>query len=116
VKAVRNARLDLVLGALADPERREVVEILRERPRASGDLARQMGVSAPTMSRHLRVLRETGLVAEDHGGGLDARVRIYRLTPEPLDGLKSWLAETERLWSRQLLSFKAHLEKSKPRR
>ena len=67
------------------------------------------------MSRHLRTLRTSGLVAEEHGG-LDARVRVYRLTPEPIEELKAWLEETEQLWSRQLLSFKAHIEKSKRRR
>jgi DNA-binding transcriptional ArsR family regulator len=62
------------------------------------------------MSRHLRTLRQSGLVAEDHDG-FDARVRIYRLRPEPMADLKQWLEETERLWSEQLLAFKAHLER-----
>jgi DNA-binding MarR family transcriptional regulator len=91
-----------------------VVDLLREGARPAGELAKLSGVSAPAMSRHLRVLRETGLVAEEHNG-LDARVRIYRLTPEPMKQLKQWLEETERLWSAQLLSFKAHLEKKKPK-
>jgi DNA-binding transcriptional ArsR family regulator len=108
-----SASLDRTLSALADPQRREVIEVLREKPRPAGELARLAGISAPAMSRHLRTLRTSGLVAEEHGG-LDARVRVYRLTPEPMDALKAWLAETEQLWSRQLLSFKAHIEK--PRR
>ena len=111
----RKAQLDSTFAALADPERRAVIEILRQQPRAAGELARQVGLSAPAMSRHLKVLRENGLVAEDHGG-LDARVRVYRLTPAPLESLKTWLADTERLWSQQLLSFKAHIERSKARR
>jgi len=104
--------LDRTLTALADPQRRVVVELLRERPRAAGELARLAGLSAPAMSRHLRTLRESGLVSETHAG-LDARVRVYQLTPGPMEHLKSWLEETERLWSRQLLSFKTHIEKTK---
>jgi len=112
--ALQERAIDRTLAALADPQRRQVIEILRERARPAGEIARIAGVSAPAMSRHLRTLRASGLVAEDHDG-LDARVRVYRLTPEPMDDLKDWLAETEKLWSRQLLAFKAHIEK-KPRR
>ena len=107
--------LDTTLAALADPQRREVVELLRERPRAAGELARLSGVSPPTMSRHLRTLRESGLVSETHTG-FDARVRVYQLTPAPMEQLKSWLEETERHWSRQLMAFKTHLEKTKRRK
>jgi DNA-binding transcriptional ArsR family regulator len=103
-------RLDSTLAALADPNRRRVIELLRERPRASGDLARAAGLSAPAMSRHLRTLRQCGLVAEDHDG-FDARVRIYHLRPEPMADLKQWLEETERLWGEQLLAFKVHIER-----
>ena len=67
------------------------------------------------MSRHLRTLRESGLVAESHEG-LDARVRVYQLTPAPMEQLKNWLEETERLWSRQLISFKTHIERNKRRK
>jgi DNA-binding transcriptional ArsR family regulator len=112
--AAHESAIDRTLAALADPQRRQVIEILRERSRPAGEIARVAGVSPPAMSRHLRTLRASGLVAEDHDG-LDARVRVYRLTPEPMDALKDWLAETDRLWSRQLLAFKAHIEK-KPRR
>jgi DNA-binding transcriptional ArsR family regulator len=111
---VQESAIDRTLSALADPQRRQVIEILRERSRPAGEIARIAGVSAPAMSRHLRTLRACGLVAEDHDG-LDARVRVYRLTPKPMEDLKDWLSETEKLWSRQLLAFKAHLEK-KPRR
>lgn len=113
--SARRAALDSTLSALADPQRREVVDILRERPRPAGELARLAGISAPAMSRHLKTLRKSGLVAEEHDG-LDARVRVYRLTPEPMNNLKAWLEETEKLWSKQLLAFKAHIEKKKPRR
>jgi DNA-binding transcriptional ArsR family regulator len=105
------AAIDRTLAALADPSRRRVIELLRERPRASGELAQAAGLTPPAMSRHLRTLRQCGLVGEDHDG-FDARVRIYHLRPGPMTDLKRWLEETERLWSEQLLAFKAHLERA----
>lgn len=109
--SARAARLDRTLAALADPHRRRVIDLLRERPLRAGELAARAKLSPPAMSRHLRTLRQSGLVEEDHDG-LDARVRIYRLRPEPMADLKAWLEETERLWSEQLAGFKAHLERS----
>lgn len=105
-------RLDATLAALADPMRRRVVDLLSQRPRAAGELADAVALSPPAMSRHLRTLRRSGLVEERHDG-LDARVRVYSLRPEPMSELKKWLEETEALWSRQLLAFKAHVEKSR---
>jgi len=101
--------IDRTLAALADPARRQVVELLRERPHRAGELATATGLSAPAMSRHLRALRTSGLVEESHPQ-FDARVRIYRLRPEPMTQLKTWLDETEQLWTQQLAAFKAHLE------
>jgi DNA-binding transcriptional ArsR family regulator len=102
--------IDQTLTALADPTRRWVVEQLRRGPRRAGALAAAGGLSAPALSRHLRVLRRVGLV---EGGGVehDARVRLYRLRPEPLSRLKAWLDEVEGLWSEQLEAFKAHAER-----
>jgi DNA-binding transcriptional ArsR family regulator len=102
--------IDQTLTALADPTRRWVVEQLRRGPRRAGALAAAGGLSAPALSRHLRVLRRVGLV---EGGGVehDARVRVYRLRPEPLSRLKAWLDEVEGLWSDQLQAFKAHAER-----
>lgn len=102
--------LDQTLAALADPVRRRTVDLLAQRPRAAGELARELDVSAPAMSRHLRTLRASGLVEESHPE-FDARVRIYALRPEPMVHLLRWLEESERLWSAQLLAFKAHIEK-----
>jgi DNA-binding transcriptional ArsR family regulator len=102
--------LDRTLAALADPYRRRVVDLLRERPRRAGELAEAMQIAFPLMSRHLKTLRESGLVEEDRDE-FDSRVRIYRLRPGPMGDLKVWLEETEALWSRQLLSLKAHLQK-----
>jgi DNA-binding transcriptional ArsR family regulator len=100
--------LDRTLAALADPTRRRVVELLRERPHRAGELAAAFGASAPAMSRHLRVLRTRGLVDEERGDG-DARVRVYRLRREPFDALSRWLGEIEAFWSEQLESFGAHV-------
>jgi len=108
--AVRAAQIDRTLAALADPHRRRVVDLLSHGPRSSGDLARELDLSPPAMSRHLRTLRQSGLVEESHPE-FDARVRIYALRPEPMANLMRWLAEAERLWSEQLLAFKAHLER-----
>ncbi len=103
-------RLDETLAALADPHRRQVVELLRERPRRSGELAEATGLTAPAMSRHLRTLRLSGLV-EETSPAFDARVRVYQLRPEPMVHLLRWLEETERMWSAQLAAFKAHVER-----
>ena len=103
------AKLDATLAALADPHRRAAVDLLARGPRPAGELARALGLTAPTMSRHLRALRESGLVEESHPE-FDARVRIYALRPEPMVHLLRWLEESERLWSEQLAAFKAHVE------
>lgn len=102
--------LDRTLAALADPARRRAVDLLAERPRAAGELARALEMSPPTMSRHLKALREAGLVRESHPE-FDARVRIYELRAEPMANLKRWLEASERLWTAQLLAFKAHIER-----
>jgi len=106
----RAEALDRTLAALADPHRRRVVDLLSHGPRAAGDLARELDLSPPAMSRHLKTLRRSGLVEESHPE-FDARVRIYALRPEPMADLLRWLAEAERLWSEQLAAFKAHLER-----
>ena len=103
--------LDSTLAALADPTRRQVVDLLRERPHRAGELAAGCATSAPAMSRHLRVLRASGLVeveAEqlDH----DARLRVYRLRPEPFITLQAWLDQVQSFWNEQLIAFKAYAE------
>jgi DNA-binding transcriptional ArsR family regulator len=109
---VSTSSLDRALAALADPHRRRVIDLLRERPHRAGELAQATRLSFPAMSRHLRTLRESALVEEDRDE-FDSRVRIYRLRPEALTALKSWLAETDALWARQLAGFKEHLQKSR---
>jgi DNA-binding transcriptional ArsR family regulator len=111
---VSRPNLDRTLAALADPQRRRVVDLLRERPRRAGELAQAAETSFPAMSRHLRTLRESGLVEEDRDA-LDARVRIYRLRSEPMQELKAWLEQTEAMWADQLTAFKAHVGKGDSR-
>jgi DNA-binding transcriptional ArsR family regulator len=103
--------VDTTLAALADPVRRRAVELLAERPRRAGELATSIGVSAPVMSRHLRVLRDAALVDEEHPP-FDARVRIYSLRVAGMDELKRWLADAEAGWTLQLGALKDHLESS----
>jgi DNA-binding transcriptional ArsR family regulator len=105
-------KLDRTFLALADPTRRGVIELLRKKPRRAGELAEALAMSAPAMSRHLRMLRATGLVEEDSVEE-DARVRVYRLRPEPFAALRSWLDEVEAFWDDQLGSFKAHVDKKR---
>jgi DNA-binding transcriptional ArsR family regulator len=105
-----SAALDRMLGALADPTRRRAVELLGERPRSAGELARALGLAPPAMSRHLRTLKEGGLVEDAHPA-FDARVRIYQLKDGATAELKQWLAATEALWAHQLANFKRHVER-----
>jgi DNA-binding transcriptional ArsR family regulator len=111
----RHTTIDRTLAALADPTRRRVVDLLRKKPHRAGELAAAFDMTPPAMSRHLRVLRKTGLVEEDEVEG-DARVRLYRLRPEPFSGLRRWLDEVESFWGDQLASFKAHAEARGKRR
>jgi DNA-binding transcriptional ArsR family regulator len=112
MRQVNTEGLDRTLAALADPYRRRVVDLLSERPHRAGELAAATQIAFPLMSRHLKTLREVGLVEEDRDE-LDSRVRIYRLRPEPMADLKAWLQQAEALWGRQLAAFKAHLQKSR---
>jgi DNA-binding transcriptional ArsR family regulator len=102
--------LDQTLFALADPSRRGVIDLLRKKPRKASDLADALGLTRPAMSRHLRVLRKSGLVSEE-GHDDDARLRIYRLEREPFDDLEGWLEEVRAFWKDQLEAFKAYAEK-----
>ena len=98
-----------LLQALADPVRLSVVEALSTGPRRAGDLAQAAGVTAATMSKHLRVLLEAGLVADERGQE-DARVRVFRLRPESVVGLQAWLDQLQAEWNDHLRSFKRHVE------
>jgi DNA-binding transcriptional ArsR family regulator len=102
--------LDSTFSALADPTRRRVVELLRERPRRAGELAATTDMSPPAMSRHLRVLRSSGLIEAELVDD-DARLRVYRLRPERFVALQAWLDQVQAFWGEQLGAFKAHAER-----
>ena len=108
--------LDATFGALADPTRRGVIDLLRREPRRASDLADALGASRPAMSRHLRVLRKCGLVETDAISDDDARERVYRLKPERFGELREWLDEVEAFWTDQLAAFAAHVRKKRDRR
>ena len=101
--------LDRTLAALADPARRRVVELLRERPRRAGELAGALSMSPSLMSRHLKVLRDSDVV-EEASPEFDARVRIYSLRSGATASLRSWLDDVEQAWAEQLAALKAHVE------
>ena len=86
------------LAALADDTRRQIVALLAGGERAAGELAEQFPVSRPAISRHLRVLREAGLVQVRTQG----QRRVYTLDPRPLAELDAWLAPYRRLWAQRL--------------
>ena len=105
-----STNLTPVLDALSDPTRRLVIEELGRSPRRAGELAASAAVSPPSMSRHLRVLLDAGLVTDERPSS-DARTRVFRLRPESVAGLRAWLDQLQAAWDEQLLSFKRHVEK-----
>ena len=101
--------LDAWLPALADPTRRRIVELLGESPLTASEIHRAFPIAAPAVSRHLRVLREAGMVVERGVPG-DKRVRLYALAPEPVAELTRWLEQLSRAWQGQLDAFKDYVE------
>lgn len=97
----RSVSVDQTLAALADPTRRQVVEMLGRRPCRPTDMARQIGVTPAALSRHLRVLRRAELVTDARDPD-DSRVRIYALRRERLRSLETWLSA---FWATQLDAF-----------
>ncbi len=108
--SARAKRIDDAFAALADPARRRAVELLAQQPRRAGELASALRVSASAMSKHLRILRDGGLVSETHPPH-DTRVRIYSLRSAPMTDLRAWLDTAERGWTEQLAAFAHHLER-----
>ncbi len=91
---------------LAEPTRRRILDLLRERPRVVGELTEQLGLTQPGTSKQLRVLREAGLVRVRQ----DAQRRWYELRPEPLAEVDAWLAPYRRLWEERLDALERHLD------
>lgn len=96
-----SATLDQAFAALADPTRRAVIKAVLRQPMRAGELAGRVNMSAPALSRHLRVLRKSRLIVET-GIEDDARVRLYSINPEAFAPLRKWLDDAEVLWSEQL--------------
>jgi len=101
--------MDAVLQALADPSRRVVLGILRDHEATAGELADALPIARPGVSRHLRVLREAGLVDVRQ----DAQRRIYRLRPEALIDLDEWLEEYRDLWVQRLDALHTEIARGK---
>jgi DNA-binding transcriptional ArsR family regulator len=91
---------------LAEAHRRSILDLLRDSERSVGELVDVLGVSQPAVSKHLRVLREAGLVTARS----DAQRRLYRLRPEPLREIDEWLAPYRRFWSASLDALERHLD------
>jgi DNA-binding transcriptional ArsR family regulator len=104
--------MDAVLQALADPSRRTVLEILRSHPATAGELAEALPIARPGVSRHLRVLREVGLVDVRQ----DAQRRIYTLRPEVLVEVDEWLEPYRALWRNRLDALHTEIARGKKAR
>ena len=104
--------MDAVLHALSDPSRRTVLEALKDGPVSAGELATMLPLARPGVSRHLRVLREAGLVDVRH----QAQFRLYSLKPEPLAELDTWLAPYRALWEQRLDALHTEVRRGKRER
>ena len=105
--------MDAVLHALADESRRTMLDVLRDHPATVTELAELLPIARPGVSRHLRVLREAGLVEVEQ----EAQWRIYRLRPEPIAEVDAWLADYRALWQQRLDALHTEIARGKnPRR
>jgi DNA-binding transcriptional ArsR family regulator len=92
---------------LGEPRRLQILDLLRDGERPVGELVDRLGVSQPAVSKHLRILRDAGLVESR----TDAQRRLYRIRPEPLEELDEWLASYRQLWTTHLDRLEEHLDK-----
>lgn len=99
-----------VYRAIADPSRRQILEMLAGRDHTVAELARPFSMSQPALSQHLRVLREAGLVTEEREG----RFRRYHLTPEPLAEVEDWVSVFKPFWRERLQALSDLLDKESP--
>jgi DNA-binding transcriptional ArsR family regulator len=99
--------VESLFDMLADPGRRQILDLLRDRDRAAGEIVEAMRISQPGVSKHLKLLREAGLV-DVRGEG---QRRIYSLRPEPFAELENWLAPFRAFWSSKLDQLGAHLDR-----
>jgi DNA-binding transcriptional ArsR family regulator len=99
------------LQVLSEPRRLQILDLLREGERPVGELVDRLGVSQPAVSKHLRVLKEAGLVEARP----EAQRRLYRIRPEPLAELDDWLASYRQLWTTHLDRLEDHLDRRRKR-
>lgn len=92
---------------IAEPNRRAILSLLVSSQRSVGEIERQLGMPQPTVSKHLRVLRDAGFVEST----VDAQRRLYRLKPEPLQEIDAWLAPFRRFWSAHVDALERHLDR-----
>src|SRR5438067_7966754 len=99
--------MESVFEIIAKPNRRAILALLASSQQSVGEIERQLRMSQPTVSKHLRVLREAGFVEST----VDAQRRLYRLKPEPLQELDTWLAPFRRFWSAHIDALDRHLDR-----
>jgi DNA-binding transcriptional ArsR family regulator len=92
---------------IAEPNRRAILSLLVSSEQTVGEIERQLGMTQPTVSKHLRVLRDAGFVEST----VDAQRRLYRLKPEPFQEVDAWLAQFRRFWSAHLDALERHLDR-----
>lgn len=95
-----------VFDIIAEPNRRAILSLLVSSEQSVGDIERQLGMPQPSVSKHLRVLRDAGFVEST----VDAQRRLYRLRPEPLQEVDAWLAPFRRFWSAHVDALERHLD------
>ena len=98
--------MESVFEIIAEPNRRAILSLLAASQQSVGEIERQLGMPQPTVSKHLRVLRDAGFVVST----VDAQRRLYRLKPEPLQELDAWLAPFRRFWSAHVDALERHLD------
>ncbi len=96
-----------IFEIIAEPNRRAILTLLASSQQSVGEMERQLRMSQPTVSKHLRVLRDAGFVEST----VDAQRRLYRLKPEPLQELDAWLAQFRRFWSAHVDALERHLDR-----
>lgn len=99
--------MESVFEIIAEPNRRAILSLLVLSEQSVGEIERQLRMSQPTVSKHLRVLREAGFVEST----VDAQRRVYRINPQPLQEVDAWLAPFRRFWSAHLDSLERHLDR-----
>ena len=99
--------MESVFEIIAEPNRRAILSLLVSSQQSVGEIERQLRMPQPTVSKHLRVLREAGFVEST----VDAQRRLYRLKPEPLQEIDAWLAQFRRFWSAHLDALERHLDR-----